>query len=109
MCWIDFCQTWNSRNLYQPHDKIECPENYTVCKTSSELKHTRIILGGPEVRNHSEKFLRYGADVIVVGEGEETMLELVTHFTENKSGEADSTNGLKTISGISFIDSEKMQ
>lgn len=76
-------------------------------KTSSELKHTRIILGGPEVRNHSEKFLRYGADVIVVGEGEETMLELVTHFTENKSGEADSTNGLKTISGISFIDSEK--
>jgi anaerobic magnesium-protoporphyrin IX monomethyl ester cyclase len=40
-------------------------------------QHTRIVLGGPEVRNHAKHFLEYGADAIVIGEGEETMLEIV--------------------------------
>ena len=54
-------------------------------KEHSSLNHTKIILGGPEVRNHKEKFLTYGADVIVFGEGEETMLELVSLYAqENK-------------------------
>src|SRR5471030_2308830 len=44
-------------------------------KTDNTLS-TKIVLGGPEVRNHKEKFLEYGADVIVFGEGEDTMLEL---------------------------------
>jgi radical SAM superfamily enzyme YgiQ (UPF0313 family) len=41
------------------------------------LKGTRIVLGGPEVRHHAENFLRHGAHVIVIGEGEETLLEVV--------------------------------
>jgi radical SAM superfamily enzyme YgiQ (UPF0313 family) len=49
-------------------------------KKSHELSSTKIILGGPEVRNHAENFLRSGADVIVLGEGEETMLELVNFY-----------------------------
>ena len=49
-------------------------------KNDSALKHTRIILGGPEVRNHAEAFLTFGADVLIVGEGEETLLEVVQHF-----------------------------
>jgi radical SAM superfamily enzyme YgiQ (UPF0313 family) len=40
------------------------------------LPQTNIILGGPEVTHHAENFLRHGADVIVIGEGEQTMLEL---------------------------------
>ncbi|MCE2772352.1 MAG: cobalamin-dependent protein, partial [Bacteroidetes bacterium] len=51
-----------------------------VIKNDSALKHTRIILGGPEVRNHAEAFLTFGADVLIVGEGEETLLEVVQHF-----------------------------
>jgi radical SAM superfamily enzyme YgiQ (UPF0313 family) len=46
-------------------------------KTDEQLKHIPIILGGPEVRNHAENFLTHGADLLVVGEGEETMLEVV--------------------------------
>lgn len=41
-----------------------------------QLPQTKIILGGPEVTHHAENFLRHGADVIVIGEGEQTMLEL---------------------------------
>lgn len=54
-------------------------------KNDSALKHTRIILGGPEVRNHAEAFLNYGADVLIVGEGEETLLEVVQHFQTGKA------------------------
>src|SRR5437764_1201768 len=46
-------------------------------RETEALSHTRIVLGGPEVRNHIEKFLEHGADFIVLGEGEQTMLELV--------------------------------
>lgn len=36
-----------------------------------------VILGGPESANYPEEYLRRGADVIVIGEGEETMAELL--------------------------------
>lgn len=46
-------------------------------KAQPELSHTRIILGGPEVRNNAAQFLKHGADYLVVGEGEVTFLELI--------------------------------
>jgi radical SAM superfamily enzyme YgiQ (UPF0313 family) len=70
-------------------------------KDSPYLQHTKIILGGPEVRNHKEKFLEYGADIIVFGEGEETMLELVTAYAK----EADPA--LQHIAGIAFKDADR--
>ena len=46
----------------------------------AELSDTRIVLGGPEVRYSADEFLQHGADFIVLGEGEETCLELVEHL-----------------------------
>jgi radical SAM superfamily enzyme YgiQ (UPF0313 family) len=63
------------------------------------LARTRVVLGGPEVRYHAEKFLEHGADVIVVGEGEETMHALVTAFSKGGS-----TSALAEIAGIVFRD-----
>jgi anaerobic magnesium-protoporphyrin IX monomethyl ester cyclase len=54
-------------------------------KNNPALQHTRIVLGGPEVRNHVDNFLSHGADFIVVGEGEQTMLELVEWIDEKIS------------------------
>ncbi len=56
---------------------------------------TKIVLGGPEVRYHKESFLKHGADVIVFGEGEETMFELIKAFKNNGS--------LHTVHGIAFM------
>jgi anaerobic magnesium-protoporphyrin IX monomethyl ester cyclase len=36
-----------------------------------------VILGGPESANYPDEYLAHGADVVVVGEGEETMAELI--------------------------------
>jgi radical SAM superfamily enzyme YgiQ (UPF0313 family) len=59
---------------------------------------TSIVLGGPEVRASAASFLEYGADIIVIGEGEATMLEIVEHIKNNKGKEE-----LRTIAGIAFM------
>jgi len=67
-----------------------------LVKSKEELKHTKIVLGGPEVRNHANNFLLYGADIIVFGEGELTMLELVKCIESN--------GDLKGVNGLSYKD-----
>ena len=37
-----------------------------------------VVLGGPEAANYPAEYLARGADVVVVGEGEETMVELLS-------------------------------
>lgn len=69
-------------------------------KSEKSLHHTKIILGGPEVRNYSENFLNYGADFIIIGEGEETTLELIKAL-ENKH---DHSN----IKGIAYLEHGKL-
>lgn len=72
----------------------------TIRFINTELPKTVIILGGPEVTYSAENFLRYGADYIVIGEGEESMAELVQGLTLNpSSGEGD----FKSIHGIAFL------
>jgi anaerobic magnesium-protoporphyrin IX monomethyl ester cyclase len=60
------------------------------------LPQTTIVLGGPDVRYNAENYLREGADLIAMGEGEATMLEVVQHF---KTSAADFSN----IAGIAFL------
>lgn len=67
-------------------------------KSREELHHTKIVLGGPEVRNHVPQFLEHGAGFIVLGEGEQTMLELV-HWLDGKI-----TTNLSGIDGLAYAD-----
>ena len=76
------------------------------------LPQATIILGGPEVRYSAENFLRYGANYIVIGEGEETMSELVrTLVLEPAMGlQTASANLVETaaeIPGIAFLENNK--
>ncbi len=57
--------------------KLNVLEALAFIKSRPELAGTRVVLGGPEVTHHAENFLAHGADVLVIGEGEETMRELV--------------------------------
>jgi anaerobic magnesium-protoporphyrin IX monomethyl ester cyclase len=45
--------------------------------------NTKIILGGPEIRYNAENYLNHGADILVVGEGEETFYDLVSKYLKN--------------------------
>lgn len=79
--------------------KINVLKIIDFIKKDKELLHTKIILGGPEVKNHAHNFLKYRADVIVLGEGEETMLELVKLFCNQQNDKE-----LKHIKSIAYID-----
>jgi anaerobic magnesium-protoporphyrin IX monomethyl ester cyclase len=60
------------------------------------LAATRIVLGGPEVTHHADRFLEHGAHAIVVGEGEETLHALVAAWSDGSS--------VADIPGIAFRD-----
>jgi anaerobic magnesium-protoporphyrin IX monomethyl ester cyclase len=79
--------------------KINVLKIIKYIRSEEKIKNKKIILGGPEVRHHAENFLSYGADIIVIGEGEETMLELVGMFACGK-------NNLAEVTGIAYLDSD---
>lgn len=78
--------------------KINVLKIIQFVKAESKLCDTKIILGGPEVRHHRENFLNYGADVVVIGEGEETMLELVKLVAQKQV----TPQTLLSVRGIAF-------
>ncbi|MFN0204022.1 MAG: B12-binding domain-containing radical SAM protein [Bacteroidia bacterium] len=70
-------------------------------KEQGSLSKTKIILGGPEVKNHAENFLKFGADYLVIGEGEETFYALIEYLSQK--GELK----LEEIAGIAYLDEAK--
>lgn len=63
------------------------------------LAGTRVVLGGPEVTHHVDQFLAHGADVLVIGEGEETMDALLRAW---ESGGGDELLG--AVDGVAYRD-----
>ncbi len=59
-----------------------------------------VILGGPEPPYYAADYLQHGADLIVKGEGELTLEELIPHLTKH------GLSGLDNITGIAFIDDD---
>jgi len=58
-----------------------------------------VVLGGPESANYPAEYLQAGADVIVIGEGEETLAEIVTVLSARGSA-----RHLHAVRGIVFKD-----
>lgn len=56
-----------------------------------------VVLGGPEPPYYAREYLEYGADVIVKGEGELTLEELLPHLARY------GLNQLEQIPGIAFL------
>lgn len=69
-------------------------------KTNTKLRGLKVILGGPDVTYNCENYLKAGADFLVIGEGEQTTLELCSAIFNNKS--------YNTIQGIAFLLDEKV-
>lgn len=78
--------------------KVNVLEIIDFVKSQPELKATKIALGGPEITNNQNNYLVAGADILVIGEGEETMLELAKAISQNEQ------EAWKEIHGIAFKD-----
>lgn len=57
--------------------KIQLLELIKWVRNEPVLQNTLIVLGGPDVSNNTEPYLQHGADLLVLGEGEQTLLEIV--------------------------------
>jgi len=57
-----------------------------------------VILGGPEPASYTEEFINTGADVVVIGEGEQTMRELMEEIPIS------GVHKLHHVTGIAFKD-----
>lgn len=80
--------------------KLNVLEIIRFIKSADSIKNAKVILGGPEVRYNASDLLENGADFVVIGEGEEASLELITKIMQN------SDHDFKLISGIGFKDEQ---
>lgn len=53
-----------------------------------------VIVGGPEPPSYAEEYLNYGADIVVVGEGEVTLEELIPHIAQRGLRQLESILGI---------------
>lgn len=63
-----------------------------------------VVLGGPEPPYYAREYLQHGADVVVRGEGEITLEELLNHFARRPAGSIGAGDGLGAINGIVYRD-----
>lgn len=68
--------------------------------TRAKARGWTVVLGGPEAANYPAEYLARGADVVVFGEGEETMAELLPAI------EARGPHRLHGIAGTVFLDDD---
>ena len=77
-----------------------------VIKLIKELKSNHIygfpklILGGPDITYNLENYLKTGVDFLIIGEGEQTMLELSTSILERKDP--------SEVNGIAFLKNKEV-
>lgn len=80
--------------------KIDVIRLIRTIRSEEQLADSLIVLGGPDLRYNVENYLATGADVLVIGEGEQSMLELVQAVEQ----------GLRPhfghIPGLAFIDAD---
>lgn len=74
-----------------------------IC-ASPLLKHTIVVLGGPDVTYNVPDYLATGAHIVVIGEGEQTMLEIAETMAKGNRQEFAHINGLayRTADGDIF-------
>ncbi|HEX9730630.1 MAG TPA: radical SAM protein [Thermoanaerobaculia bacterium] len=80
--------------------------NLTIRRSALELIRflkghgATVVLGGPEPANYPREYLRNGADVVVRGEGELTLEELLPHLARHGLGH------LERVRGIAYLDGD---
>lgn len=65
---------------------------------AARLAGWKTVVGGPEPGAYIREYLEAGADVVVLGEGEATMEELLPAL------QSQSSSALRNVSGIAFLD-----
>jgi radical SAM superfamily enzyme YgiQ (UPF0313 family) len=74
--------------------KVNAIELVQFICTNPLLKHTVVVLGGPDVTYNIPDYLATGAHIVVIGEGEQTMLEIAQTVAKGNREEFAHIDGL---------------
>ena len=80
--------------------KLNVIEMIRYIRSTPSLAHATIIQGGPDITYNVENYLAQGADILVLGEGEESMLALIHALRDGQ-------NDWSNINGIAFRNEAK--
>lgn len=72
---------------------------FSMCKMAKERGCT-VVVSSSDATDHYTEYLNEGADFVIIGEGEQTLLELVGHI---EAGSLDSIS----IPGLAFINADR--
>lgn len=78
--------------------KLNVLEIVRFVRAQETLKDTCIVFGGPDVTHNLEDYLKNGADLMVIGEGEQTILEIAI-----AAESPDFQISISTIPGVAFL------
>ncbi len=81
--------------------KINVIKLVKLLKTNSKYGFPKIILGGPDITYNCENYLNSGVDFLIIGEGEQTTLELYNAIVKHDIYE--------NIPGIAFLEHGKVK
>jgi len=61
-----------------------------ICKAAG----CTVVVGGPDPANYAENYISHRADVVVIGEGEITLEEFLTHYAQHGLSQLADINGI---------------
>lgn len=74
--------------------KINVIELIRFIRKEESLKDSLVVLGGPDIRYNVKDYLATGANILVIGEGEQTMLEIAQTVKQGNTQEFGHITGL---------------
>ncbi len=80
--------------------KLNVLEIAAFIRSEAALKDALIVMGGPDVTHNTADYLANGADLIVIGEGEQTMLEIC--LSAQSAGPGQAIEHFSHVNGIAF-------
>lgn len=76
--------------------KINVIKLIKILKKNAKYGFPKIVLGGPDITYNCENYLKTGVDFLIIGEGEETTLELYKAIINNTD--------YSTIAGLAYLE-----
>ncbi|MBC2843632.1 B12-binding domain-containing radical SAM protein [Winogradskyella flava] len=76
--------------------KINVIKLIKTLKSDGQYGFPKVILGGPDITYNCENYLNTGADFLIIGEGEQTTLELYCAIFKNED--------YSNITGVAYLD-----
>lgn len=87
--------------------KVNVIEAVKYIRSNPQLKESVIVLGGPDVRHNKKDYLDTGANIVVFGEGEQTMLEIVKAVQAGMKNEFGHVDGIAYYSDGALVETKE--